>query len=94
MVKVSVVLISGDHYVVLGRNSLTPQELKEKPLYQIPIIGLFRPKEGFSNFGAADAQHPDHAGLSGGPCKESGTESHDFAMIILRARLAICLLHD
>jgi len=58
----------GDHYVVLGRNSLTPQELKEKPLYKIPII---------------DVQHPEHAGLSGA-CKESSTENHDFAMIILR----------
>ena len=44
MLKVSLVLISGDHFVVLGRNSLTPEELKDKPLYKIPIIGLFRSK--------------------------------------------------
>ena len=44
MLKVSLVLISGNHFVVLGRNSLTPEELKDKPLYKIPIIGLFRSK--------------------------------------------------
>ena len=44
MLKVSLVLISGDHFVVLGRNSLTAEELKDKSLYKIPIIGLFRSK--------------------------------------------------
>ena len=93
MLKVSLVLISGNHFVVLGRNSLTPEELKDEPLYKIPIIGLFRSKLFFSSdFASADAEHPEYAGLAGIGCKGHSTESHDFAMIILRARLAIFLL--
>jgi len=58
----------GDHYVVVGRNSLkTVLEMKDESLYKIPII---------------DVKHPKHAGLSDS-CNKS-VESHDFAMLVLQ----------
>ena len=34
--------ISGDHYIIVGRNSLTSVlDKKDESLYKIPIIGLF-----------------------------------------------------
>merc|ERR1711990_790613 len=79
----------GKRFVILGRNSLTPEELNSTNLYRIPI---------------ADVKHPPLAGLKSS-CKEGRKESekagsHDFAMYILSeaARFSrniqpICLPH-
>jgi len=76
----------GKRFVILGRNSLTPEELNSTSLYRIPI---------------ADVRHPPLAGLRYS-CKDSAKAgSHDFAMYILSeaARFSpniqpICLPHQ
>ena len=81
--------ISGDHYIIVGRNSLTSVlDKKDESLYKIPIIGLFSTKTKTRVLSlVSDVKHPEHAGLSDS-CKRS-MESHDFAMLILQARRPI-----
>ena len=79
--------ISGDHYIIVGRNSLTSVlDKKDESLYKIPIIGLFGTSQNQNSL-VSDVKHPEHAGLSDS-CKRS-MESHDFAMLILQARRPI-----
>ena len=56
--------ISGDHYIIVGRNSLTSVlDKKDESLYKIPIIGLFGTSLNQNSL-VSDVKHPKHAGLS------------------------------
>ena len=67
--------------------------MEDKSLYKIPIIGLFvqQIKTRFFKPFVSDVKHPEHAGLSGN-CEDYSVKSHDFAMLILKARLAMGLI--
>ena len=65
--------ISGDHFVILGRNSLTSRDMKDESLYKIPFIGLFVQqliKTSLFKLFLSDVQHPESKSKSKQVCKQ------------------------
>ena len=60
--------------------------MKDKSIYKIPFIGWFVQliKRRLFKLFVSDVQHPEHASLHL-KCERNVTESHDFAMLILKA---------
>ena len=73
------VCTSGQRVVVVGRNSLTPDELKSPDLYKISIIGLLSARIFMISL-FLDVEVPANAGL-----KDRDLTSHDMAIYILQA---------
>ena len=75
------VCTSGQRVVVVGRNSLTPDDLKSPDLYKISIIGLLSALISMISL-FLDVEVPANAGL-----KDRDITSHDMAIYILQAIL-------
>ena len=65
---------------------MTSRDMKDKSIYKIPFIGWFFHliKRRLFKLFVSDVQHPEHASLHL-KCERNVTESHNFAMLILKA---------